>query len=90
MTRFLLEVTDAVIGVWGADRVGVHLRPRGEEHDMGDSNPIALFGYVAQQLRNRGVAFLFAREVEGPDSLSRPPQVDLRRAGDRQRHHGRR
>ncbi|MDN6325908.1 MAG: alkene reductase, partial [Corynebacterium sp.] len=37
--RFLLEIVDAAIDVWGADRVGVHLRPRGEEHDMGDSDP---------------------------------------------------
>ena len=37
--RFLLEVVDALIEVWGAGRVGVHLAPRGDEHDMGDANP---------------------------------------------------
>lgn len=67
--RFLLEVLDAAIEVWGADRVGVHLRPRGEEHDMGDSNPGALFGYVAQELGKRNIAFIFVREIEGEDSL---------------------
>ena len=67
--RFLLEITDAVSEVWGSDRVGVHLRPRGEEHDMGDSDPRALFGYVAEQLRQREVAFLFIRETEAEDSL---------------------
>ena len=67
--RFLLEITEAVSEVWGSDRVGVHLRPRGEEHDMGDSDPRALFGYVAQQLRQREVAFLFIRETEAQDSL---------------------
>ena len=67
--RFLLEITEAVSEVWGSDRVGVHLRPRGEEHDMGDSDPRALFGYVAQQLRQREVAFLFIRETEAEDSL---------------------
>ncbi|MGZ3809352.1 MAG: alkene reductase, partial [Bacteriovorax sp.] len=40
--RLLLEITDAVISVWGADRVGVHLAPRGDAHDMKDSNPRAL------------------------------------------------
>ena len=35
----MLEVTDAVISVWGAGRVGMHLAPRGDAHDMGDSNP---------------------------------------------------
>ncbi|WP_114558243.1 alkene reductase [Desertihabitans aurantiacus] len=67
--RFLLEITDAVVDVWGADRVGVHLRPRGEEHDMGDSDPRAIFGHVAAQLRERKVAFLFVREIEAEDSL---------------------
>jgi 2,4-dienoyl-CoA reductase-like NADH-dependent reductase (Old Yellow Enzyme family) len=67
--RFLLEIVDAVIEVWGADRVGVHLRPRGEEHDMGDSNPGAIFGYVAGELAKRGIAFIFVREIEADDSL---------------------
>ncbi len=67
--RFLLEITDAVSEVWGSDRVGVHLRPRGEEHDMGDSDPRSLFGYVAEQLSQRPVAFLFIRETDGEDSL---------------------
>lgn len=67
--RFLLEIVDAVIAVWGADRVGVHLRPRGEEHDMGDSNPRAIFSYVASELSKRGIAFIFVREIEAEDSL---------------------
>ncbi|MCP5547142.1 MAG: alkene reductase [Akkermansiaceae bacterium] len=60
--RFLLEVADAVISVWGADRVGVHLAPRGDAHDMGDSDPAALFTHVAAELGKRGIAFLCARE----------------------------
>ena len=34
--RLLLEVVDAFIEVWGAGRVGVHIAPRGDSHDMGD------------------------------------------------------
>jgi 2,4-dienoyl-CoA reductase-like NADH-dependent reductase (Old Yellow Enzyme family) len=60
--RLLLEVTDAAISVWGADRVGVHLAPKGDAHDMGDSDPAATFGYVATELGKRGIAFLCARE----------------------------
>ena len=60
--RFLLEVADAVASVWGADRVGMHLAPRGDAHDMGDSDPAATFGYVARELGRRGLAFLCARE----------------------------
>jgi 2,4-dienoyl-CoA reductase-like NADH-dependent reductase (Old Yellow Enzyme family) len=60
--RLLLEVTDAVVGVWGAGRVGVHLAPRGDSHDMGDSDLPATFGYVARELGKRKIAFLCARE----------------------------
>jgi 2,4-dienoyl-CoA reductase-like NADH-dependent reductase (Old Yellow Enzyme family) len=63
--RLMLEVTDAAISVWGADRVGMHLAPRGDAHDMGDSNPLATFGYVAKELGRRGIAFLCARESLG-------------------------
>lgn len=68
--RLLLEVTDAAIGVWGAGRVGVHLAPRRDSHDMGDSNPRETFGYVARELGKRGVAFICTREKEGEDSLT--------------------
>ncbi|MFC4727233.1 alkene reductase [Coralloluteibacterium thermophilus] len=68
--RLLLEATDAAISVWGAGRVGVHLAPRGDSHSMGDSDPAATFGYVAEQLGRRGIAFLCARERPGPDSLA--------------------
>ncbi|HEY3901028.1 MAG TPA: alkene reductase [Chthoniobacter sp.] len=67
--RLLLEATDAAISVWGADRVGVHLAPRGEAHDMGDSNPAQTFGYVARELRRRRIAFLCARESLGAGRL---------------------
>ncbi len=61
--RFLLEVTDAAISVWGADRVGVHLSPQGESHDMSDANPLETFSYVARELGRRKIAFLFVREA---------------------------
>ncbi len=71
--RLLLEVTDAVISVWGAGRVGVHLSPRGDTHGMGDSDAPATFGYVARQLGQRGIAFICTRESLGADSIS--PQL---------------
>jgi N-ethylmaleimide reductase len=56
--RLLLEVTDAVIGVWGKDRVGVRLSPLNSYNDMKDSDPVGLVRYVAAQLGARGIAFL--------------------------------
>ena len=67
--RLMLEVTDAVISVWGAERVGMHLAPRRDAHDMGDSAPAETFGYVARELGKRKLAFIAAREAVGEDSL---------------------
>jgi 2,4-dienoyl-CoA reductase-like NADH-dependent reductase (Old Yellow Enzyme family) len=67
--RLLLEVTDACIEVWGANRVGVHLAPRGDAHTMGDSDPAATFGYVARELGKRRIAFIAARESLGDNRL---------------------
>jgi 2,4-dienoyl-CoA reductase-like NADH-dependent reductase (Old Yellow Enzyme family) len=61
----MLEVTDAVISVWGAGRVGMHLAPRGDTHSMGDSNHLATFSYVARELGKRKIAFLCVREHLG-------------------------
>ena len=63
--RLMLEVTDAVISVWGAGKVGMHLAPRGDAQSMGDSNPLATFGYVGRELGKRKIAFICAREHLG-------------------------
>ena len=68
--RLLLEVVDALIEVWGAGRVGVHLAPRGDEHDMGDDNPRETFGYALEELGKRKIAFFFTREYLADDSIS--------------------
>ncbi len=65
--RLMLEVTDAVVSVWGPGRVGMHLAPRADAHDMGDSDLPATFGYVARELGKRKIAFLCSREsVKAP------------------------
>jgi 2,4-dienoyl-CoA reductase-like NADH-dependent reductase (Old Yellow Enzyme family) len=63
--RLMLQVTDAVISVWGQNRVGMHLAPRGDIHGMGDSNLAETFGYVARELGKRKIAFICARESRG-------------------------
>ncbi|WP_347331679.1 alkene reductase [Marinimicrobium locisalis] len=67
--RLILEITDAVLSVWAPGRVGVHLAPRGDGHDMGDENPAQTFGYLAKELGKRGIAFIATREHAGEDSL---------------------
>jgi N-ethylmaleimide reductase len=60
--RFLLDVTRAVIAVWGSDKVAVRVGPSGNWGDMSDSNPEALFTYVAQQLSPLKLAYLHVIE----------------------------
>ena len=59
----MLEVTDACIDVWGADRVGMHLAPRMDAHDMGDSDRLGTFSYVARELGKRKLGWIAAREA---------------------------
>ncbi|MBI1327874.1 MAG: alkene reductase [Alphaproteobacteria bacterium] len=67
--RLLLEVTDAAIDVWGKGRVGVHLAPRMDSHDMGDSTRLETFAHVARELGKRKIAFICTREYEGDDNI---------------------
>jgi len=62
-TRFLMEVTEAVIGVWGADRVGIRLSPRGAFNDMHDSDPQATFNHAAASLSTLHPVYLHIVEV---------------------------
>lgn len=71
--RLMLEVVDAAIEVWGAGRVGLHLAPRADSHDMGDDNLAETFGYVAAEMGKRGIAFICSREREASDSIG--PQL---------------
>lgn len=61
--RFLMETIDALLQVWPAERIGVHLSPMGNAHSMHDSHPVALFTYVAEQMQARQLGFLFCREA---------------------------
>ena len=57
-SRLLLEVVEAVTSVWGGDHVAVRIAPGGTWNHMRDSNPAALFTYVAEQLNRFGLAYL--------------------------------
>jgi N-ethylmaleimide reductase len=65
--RFPLEVTEAVIDVWGAQRVGYKLAPHFAMFSMSDSNPVETFSYLAGQLNRLGVGYLHIGEaIAGP------------------------
>lgn len=69
--RFLIEVLDAVIGVWGAARVGVRISPSSTFSHMGDSDPRALFCHLAERLNSFGLAYLHIIEprISGADTV---------------------
>jgi N-ethylmaleimide reductase len=57
-SRFLLQVVEAMVSVWGGNCVAVRIAPSGTWNGVSDSNPIALFDYVAKQLNHFGLAYL--------------------------------
>lgn len=56
--RFLFEVLEAVIAVWGSDRVGLRLSPLNSYNDMRDSDPVGLAGWLASELNRFHLAYL--------------------------------
>lgn len=57
-TRFLMEVTNAVIEVWGAERVGLRLSPYGVANGSGEPDPMPLYSHVIKSLNPLGLAYL--------------------------------
>lgn len=49
-SRFVLEVMQGLIGVWGADRVGIKLSPVIPFNGMVDSDPQALYTHLLHEL----------------------------------------
>ncbi|HSS79199.1 MAG TPA: alkene reductase [Thermoanaerobaculia bacterium] len=84
--RFLVEVVEAVVGVWGGNRVGVRVSPTGAFNSMSDSDPVATFGHAAEALDRFGLAYLHVVEpVSGPMATPGAPAVA---PAIRQRFHG--
>jgi N-ethylmaleimide reductase len=57
-TRFLMEVTKAVVEVWGANRVGIRLSPYGVANGSGEPDPMPLYTQIVQSLNPLGLAYL--------------------------------
>jgi N-ethylmaleimide reductase len=77
--RFTLEIIDAAIGVWGAQRVGIRLSPvSAANNSKPDSNIQATYGALIDALAARGIAFVHfiegntggARELTGFDFVA--------------------
>jgi NADH:flavin oxidoreductase / NADH oxidase family len=70
--RLLFEVADALISVWGSDRVGVRIAPSGTFNGMADSDPRTLFRYVAERLNDLDLAYLHVIDprIKGGDLIA--------------------
>jgi N-ethylmaleimide reductase len=69
--RFLREATEALISVWGAEKVGVRISPSGEWGGISDSHPQATFSHVAKVLDSYKIAYLHIIEprIKGDSTL---------------------
>jgi N-ethylmaleimide reductase len=56
--RLLMEITQAVVDVWGANRVGVRLSPYGVANGSGEGDPMPLYTHVVNALDRFGLAYL--------------------------------
>jgi N-ethylmaleimide reductase len=74
--RFLAEVVAALVSVWGSERVAVRLGPSGTWNAMSDSDPVALFSFVAEQLNHFDLAYLHLIEPRVGGSITTHPEKD--------------
>jgi N-ethylmaleimide reductase len=72
--RFLSEVLSVLISVCGSDRVAVRLGPDGTWNGISDSDPVALFSYVAEQLNQFDLAYLHLIEPRVGGSITTHPE----------------
>ena len=77
-SRFALEVTDAILTVLPAGRVGIRIAPASPANDTPDSNPRAVFCPLVAELGKRGLAYVHV--IEGATQGARENCLRLRRA----------
>ncbi len=72
--RFVLEIIEAVTGVCGGDRVGIHISPCNPFNSMHDSNPEETYSYLVSELNNFNLAYLNVVEIDlsGPGTYEMP------------------
>jgi len=63
--RLPLEVTEAVVSVWGIDRVGYRISPHFSLYSMSDSNPRQTFSHFAKELNEIGLGYIHMVEPVG-------------------------
>ncbi len=76
--RLPIQVTEAVIDVWGADRVGYRVSPFQGYNTMSDSDPMATYTALVGALENLGIVYLHVVEAGVEGEGRHPLFVDMR------------
>jgi len=72
--RFVLEVVDAAVEVWGAARVGIRLSPYGIANDSGQhGDPVAVYLPIVRALAERDLAYLHLIEARANSAVTGAP-----------------
>lgn len=74
--RFMLEIVEGLIGVWGSHRVGVKLSPSNRVNGMFDSNARDTFGYVIATLNAMNVGYIHLMEPSEKDLQTGTVQIE--------------
>ncbi|HEY9897927.1 MAG TPA: alkene reductase [Pantanalinema sp.] len=79
--RFVLEAIDAMIEAWSADRVGIKVSPGQGFNDMVDETARETYGYLADELSMRRLAYLHVtRQAQfSPEDQAFDSFAELRR-----------
>jgi N-ethylmaleimide reductase len=64
--RFALEVVDAVVGVWGAGKVGIRFSPSNYFNGILYSDPVRLYDYLINELNTYPLAYIHLMEPLAP------------------------
>jgi N-ethylmaleimide reductase len=76
--RFLIEVVEAIVGEWGAERVGVRLSPTNPFNDMADGNPAATFAAAVGELNRFDLVYLHVVEPAASDPVAHGEVPNIR------------
>jgi len=75
--RLLTEVTQAVVSVWDADRVGIRFAPTSAANDIADADPQTTFGRAVQIVGGLGLGYVHIVEGQTGGARDAIPGFDF-------------
>ncbi len=75
--RLVIEVTKAVIEIWGGDRVGIRFSPVSPANDMNEKNTFPIYSYLAEHLNPLNLAYVHIVEGATGGDRNIDPEFDF-------------